>query len=537
MKVLRMTSLTKRPGSANWHYRRTIPADVQRIIKKSPSFQRPRGWYNTHIIVTTKTADSAIAKTIAADIASDVERQFTALRGGPKPLTTKQVAMLSGNVYRAYAALEDNPGLTQYGWLTVAETNRIAQDGAFGLGAKLGITRSPEDKRRLSMEARFGGLADATLRHEAIITDGESRWKLIEAMARDLTEVAEKLSRNADGDYSPDIYANRFPAAGEIGGNAPTGKKLTELIDAWYAAAGPRGTSKRTAHRWKAVMARFIEWLGHDDISRATAHKVQAWGDERNAAGTSTKTINDTDFAALRAVFEWGKKRGWVSANPAKEAKIEGRRKAKTRDPYFAHDEIAAILAAASAVKGTQRENPKTTAAKHWIPWLCGYSGARVLEMIQLRKEDVRKERGGWIMRLTPEAGGIKTNVFRDVPVHEHLIANGFLKFVTDAKAGPLFCEFGADGTTAGPAGGVYKRVLTFVRSIVSDKRVQPNHAWRYSFKTYGYEAGIDSLVLDAICGHAGKTKGQDYTKITLKKRMEAMEAFPRYKLTANRNE
>jgi hypothetical protein len=57
-------------------------------------------------------------------------------------------------------------------------------------------------------------------------------------------------------------------------------------------------------------------------------------------------------------------------------------------------------------------------------------------------------------MRLTPEAGGIKNNTFRDVPVHQHLIALGFLDLVERAE-GPLFCEIGKDGTTTGPAEGV----------------------------------------------------------------------------------
>jgi hypothetical protein len=56
----------------------------------------------------------------------------------------------------------------------------------------------------------------------------------------------------------------------------------------------------------------------------------------------------------------------------------------------------------------------------------------------------------------------------------------------------------------------------------------QPNHARRYTFKTYGYEAGLDHLTLDAICGQSAKTKGNDYTKVTLKKRIEAMALFPR---------
>jgi hypothetical protein len=85
---------------------------------------------------------------------------------------------------------------------------------------------------------------------------------------------------------------------------------------------------------------------------------------------------------------------------------------------------------------------------------------------------------------------------------------------------------------TARPAEGVYSRIRGMVRNVVPDSRVQPNHAWRYTFKTYGHEAGLNEHALDAICGHAGRTKGEDYTKVTLKKRMEVMAAFPRYLTT-----
>ena len=161
--------------------------------------------------------------------------------------------------------------------------------------------------------------------------------------------------------------------------------------------------------------------------------------------------------------------------NPAAEAKIEGRGKKITREKYFTEQEIAAILRAAHAVQGTPRENPKTTAAKRWVPWLCAYSGARVAEMIQLRKQDVRKDQAGWVIRFTPEAGGIKNNAFRDVPVHQHLIALGFLDLVERANDGPLFCEIGKDGTTTGPAEGVYKRILeAFAPSFLTQSSTQP---------------------------------------------------------------
>ena len=146
-----------------------------------------------------------------------------------------------------------------------------------------------------------------------MITDDESRWKIIEAVARDLTQAVEKLARNADGDYSPDTYVNRFPPPTEIRGSVRPNRTLTGLAEAWHKAALARNVRPRDARRWKAVVLRFKQWLGHDDLSRVTLDRVQAWGDERNAAGIKTKTINDTDFSALRAVFAWGKRSGWLS--------------------------------------------------------------------------------------------------------------------------------------------------------------------------------------------------------------------------------
>jgi hypothetical protein len=427
-----MASLVKRNGSGNWYYRRTVPADVQQILAKLANRPRPRGWYKTHIMITTGTPHRTDAKAKAADIAADVERQFKALREGPKPLTPKQVSALSGIVYRAFAeGLEDNPVLTSQQWLSVADANKAAQQGKHSLVARLGIFKDEGERRDADMEKRFGAIVDSVLIRESVFTTEDSRWSVIEAVARDLTKSAEKLARNADADFSPDAYVNRFPPPTVLHVSSHTGKSLTGLADAWHTAALARGVRPRDAKRWKNVVRRFKEWLTHDDLSRVTPEKVQAWGDERSAAGAAPKTINDTDFAALRAVFGWGKKRGWLPSNPAREAKIEGRGKKITREKWFLESERAAILNAALAVQGTKRENPKTTAAKRWVPWLCAYSGARVVEMIQLRKEDVRHEEGGWVIRINPDAGDTKTNDYRDVPVHEHLIAAGFIDFLS----------------------------------------------------------------------------------------------------------
>lgn len=258
--VLRMACPTRRKGSDNWYYRRTIPADVRVILQKLVNEGRPRGWYKTHISISLGTADRTAAKAMCTEVAANVERQLKALREGPKALTAKQIAALSGVAYRAFAeGLEANPGLTVEGWLRVAEANEAAKRGN-----PLLIAKSDSERQVISMEERFGPIADATLLAEGMVTDSNSRWKLIEALGRDLTPAAKKLARNADGDYRPDTYADRFPQLSKAKAVAQTGRTLTELADAWHTHSLSRGMRARDAKRWKAVALRFKDWLPFD---------------------------------------------------------------------------------------------------------------------------------------------------------------------------------------------------------------------------------------------------------------------------------
>lgn len=523
---------TKRQGSNNWYYRRRIPADIQRILATLPSEQRPRNWHKTEIWISLGTPDRAAAKARCPAIAAEVEERLKALREGPRELTPRELSALSGLAYKAFAEnLDADPALSAAQWCEVAEANREAGRGAYGAGAQLGIFRDDEERRAYSLEARFGRIVDELLRTKNVITTNKCRRQLIEMLSRDLTAAAEKLARNAEGDYTPDDYAKRFPAfIRDTDGNKPT-QSLTGLAAAWYNAALANGIRKKTAKTYRAIVQRFAAFLGHDDAHKVTRADVLRWGDTRSAEGISATTIKRTDFAALGAVFAWAVDRGHLPSNPAERVNAPGRDKVVIRHPFFSNTEASAILTAAKKVVGSRREARKTTAAKRWVPWLCAYSGARVTEMVQLRKQDIVKYDGHWIIRLTPEAGSIKTRQFRVVPVHEHLIAEGFLSFVEAADDGPLFCNAGRDGTVVGPAEGVGDRIRKFVRTVVPDPNIQPNHAWRYTFKTRGHEAGIPERTLDAICGHAPRTQGARYTQVTMAALIEAMGKFPRYQL------
>jgi hypothetical protein len=68
------------------------------------------------------------------------------------------------------------------------------------------------------------------------------------------------------------------------------------------------------------------------------------------------------------------------------------------------------------------------------------------------------------------------------------------------------------------------------VRRIgVTDPELQPNHAWRRTFKKVGDRAGLSEKMLDTICGHAPATVGRGYGEADLADNAEALRRFPRF--------
>ena len=93
------------------------------------------------------------------------------------------------------------------------------------------------------------------------------------------------------------------------------------------------------------------------------------------------------------------------------------------------YDEEAKTILRASLEPPGPRMSPHRAAAQRWVPWLCAYTGARVTEVTQLRGGDVVSRDGYWCIRITPEAGGQKMGQERLIPLHEHLVEQGFLAF------------------------------------------------------------------------------------------------------------
>ncbi|MFG1433393.1 DUF6538 domain-containing protein [Xanthobacter sp. V2C-8] len=563
-RTLRMSRPTRRSGSSFLTFRKRIPADLRDRARGRPVLIRFPAHGSepectvaatlgaSEVTFSLRTGDPHVAKARTGIAEAHLQRLFASLRTAPTRLTHKQVIALAGAWYREFVEkLEDDPGKP-----FVFE--RLLE----GVGERL------DDPAKLRVE--MASSADDVLATHALVVDEDSRERLMVAMRDAIRDAAGTLRRRAEGDYGPDRVVERFPSVealpvpnggeaspqGDIpslaplhshNGGLPPQRQLKAvtfkaLLAGWWREGEAAGLSRKTHQAYSSAMDRLAEHVGHCDASCITAEDIIGLKNARLAAGVSTKTVKDSDLAGLKAVFGWGVANRMLPANPVEGITVKRVKAVKLREKGFTDQEALALLNAACCHQRGQ-ERPKTFAAKRWVPWLCAYTGARVGEIAQLRKQDIRRESlasGGegdvWVITITPEAGAVKNKEAREVPLHPHLVEMGFPDFVARSADGHLFLTpgpgklaGGKSGDVLGPLQGVKNRLAEFARDVVSDANVAPNHGWRHRFKTVGMDVGVSERVLDAICGHAPRTVGATYGTVTLTAKAAAVRAMPRY--------
>lgn len=422
------------------------------------------------------------------------------------------------------------PGI---GWEPAEETQRESEAHWAAVVAMWERVGEEHDAARL--EKPLGPLVDRLLLSKGIRqVDRESRPVLLVAFWMALRDAFKSRQRNAGGDYSSDPQAARFPewlsqaeAKKETPSRGASKDSLTTLVEDWWKEAKVAGRKQSTYESYRNTMARLVLFLKHDKATRVTPEDIVRFKDHRLKGGTSAKTVKDSDLAGLKTVFGWAVMNRRMVSNPAEGLTIKVGKSRKLRSKGFSDHEASVILKhARSFVAG--KEAPKLAAAKQWVPWLCAFTGARVGEMLQLRKQDVRREGKHWVVHVTPEAGPVKTDEARDVVLHRQVIEAGFSEFYESSKGGYLFIdpkpgELGVRNAVK----TARNKVNAFVREVVKDPNVNPSHGWRHRFKTIGIEQEIAMRVLDAIQGHAPRNASEDYGDVTIKAKANAVAKFP----------
>jgi integrase len=476
---------------------------------------------------------------------SEIETRIANIRadrgGEGQSLTPKDARALAGQWYHWYLERQKaQPSSLEHWEWVLDKANDVVRDEVLPYGnnheeddVDAIWKRSPHARADLRPFLSDQCETAQFLSARKLVLDVPSRNMFLDALFDDFPAALQLLIRHAKNDYTPDTHPLRFP---KFVGTTDAALSPWQVFDRWLKANQP---AHSTVARWRSVFLKLTEDFSNRHAGSITREEAQDWANALINPERGPRTVRDIWVVAVRTVFSWAVDSKLLAGNPFTEVRVSVPRGTITRETKaFRTDELRTILNAASAVVAITGAG---VAARRWVPWLCAYTGARVGEITQLRGSDVIRQDGVDAIRITPEAGTVKTRNTKVVPLHEHVLSQGFLDFVKTRGKGPLFYESPSRAhprpdDPANPRKPRYvkarERLANWVRSLgVSDPELLPNHAWRHTFKQIAERAGISERMSDSITGHAHQSIGASYGAPTLQDMAEALKKFPRYKL------
>ncbi|ARR56180.1 hypothetical protein HY78_23340 [Rhizorhabdus wittichii DC-6] len=442
--------------------------------------------------------------------------------------------------------------------LTEAEAKHAAANKEQSVAVRSSPPPSPPwELAQLEYEEELAAIQSAETAEEAWLIEQadalEQRLKSDDAQLTDQERAAAFLFRHLEeqrddqvrryrqrnfGEHTQ-IDAPTYQVHAEVAKNRQSNKCAVTISQIFEGYAHQDGSNAETVKQFRSIIKHLTAYLGHDDARRVTHADLVGWREQlliepaRGGKPRSAKTINDSYLSAMKATFSYGMDKLFISVNPSVNvAKVRAAKATELRERDFIKAERETILRAA-LIPAEGKLSGERVFARRWVPWLCAYTGARVNEITQLRKQDIQMIEGVWTVRITPEAGSTKTKKARTMPLHEHLIEQGFLAAINH-KQGPLF--YNPANARGGSSRGQYKKVgmylARWVRGLgITDPEIQPNHAWRHTFKTVCLEAGVEERAADYMQGHSSKGQGRRYGSNTIPALAAQLAKFPRFTL------
>lgn len=542
--TLIMPSL-KRAKNGDYFSRKVIPSDIrEEYLKLHGKSHEER--FRVSSLVSPSSAKAQYAEWLA-----EIEFRIVQLRavqaGDAVELSNKELHALAGQWYDWFVDQQSKQELSI--------TNFAYERFQDALMLESGLENADDDhsKRskfhadRVRATVIEVALLQSFIAEQGVKLSSVSHERLIDIIEHDLSPALAVSRRRALGDYSADTHRERFPVSDEqpvqsyahsrVRPSKLAGWNVWEAFEAWVKERQP---AQQTIGRWRGVFLNMNEFMKGKDVALITDDDAMEWKDSLINSGTiSGQTINAVYLGSAKNIFKWIKGQKKISHNPFEGIRVAAKKITNSKTE-FSDEDIKLILTAAMKPQSKRRAVHLSHAIR-WVPWLCAYTGSRAGEMTQLRKQDIKRHVNGfWYLVITPEAGTVKTSQTRLIPLHNHLINQGFIDFVTNSKDGALFYDDKLpqlkddDILNAKRAPYVITRqkLGDWVRKIgVTDKGISPNHGWRHTFKRVAARAGIEQRLRDGFTGHTADHVGAIYETPTLEDLAQAIKLFPEYKI------
>lgn len=234
--------------------------------------------------------------------------------------------------------------------------------------------------------------------------------------------------------------------------------------------------------------------------------------------GEGDTTISVTTYnnyiKNLSTVFAYAHKEGVSTYNHFSHMKIHMKVKASTYRDAFTSNEVALIFESTAKYRHTKQD------FKYWLPRLAYYSGARLNELCQLYRDDIRLINGVACIHIRDDRPDqrLKTHAAeRVVPVHSKLVEQGFLDYVKsqDERIFPMLKHSEKHGYSATPSRW-FGRFKVDIGLVGDDSVKKDFHSFRHTVADELKQKGVSENLIGGVLGHTtgGLTNtryGKDY--------------------------
>ncbi|MCE7028093.1 DUF6538 domain-containing protein [Jiella avicenniae] len=499
--VLQMARPWKHPNSGVYYIRVRVPTDLVGLVGRRLEKQ------------SLRTKDVGEARVRFSKSMAEITERWSNLRAGLVRPTYEQMNAYSSDFFKTYCQ-EIETGRWSPFW-----------DEAFGAIAAQFIEQPDDVAVHQEFRRHCGDQINTYFTSRGIRIAPEMQGAVDLRIAKAIVDaIGVRTRRILENDYALDQTEAKYQRPASA-----ASKSSLKLEQAFETYADTVSLSAATRKRWLPALRTLTAHSGVDDLARITDTHVSGWIEWLRSEGKAQRTIKDVYLASAKALFRYYVGERKLSANPIEGFSVRVPKRRTLRGPGLTDAEVEMIL------HGTRQTPPAKLApchvdARRWVPWLALYTGARVNELTQLRKADVALVDGIWSLTITPEAGSVKNYKVRVVPLHEHLIDQGFVEFVHSCRRSTLF--YTSDHKSGKAVLTPYKKMgenlAAWIRELgVSDPNVAPNHGFRHRFKTVARRVGMDAEVRDYLQGHAPRTEGEQYGEFPTTILKSAIDLIP----------
>lgn len=347
-----------------------------------------------------------------------------------------------------------------------------------------------------------------------VVNEGREQFEasFSEEKAKHKRELADQRAKAREVALRAHILGVRQGAGvGTNKGRFACGKTIRQVFEEFKAIQLERGARKDLKGGWSNAgrvaveqaqhIEAFIDYIEGDcpieDVSEDDVIGFNEFVMSQSSMAAGSQKIRLNRVAQL---FKYAaEKKRYIKDRFANAFKFDGQIK---KNPYlkFTLEDLEALFESE-----TYRNHQHETSSRYWLPLLGLHTGARINELCQLLRSDIKEIEGVPVISILDEEENkrLKTDASRRlVPIHSKLIELGFLDFVKTIHSGRIFPHLRDDPLKPGNFGiKASEDFRDYRRSVGVGNQAGRGRSRKafHSFRTTFIDAARRALVGDGI--------------------------------------